>query len=125
MAHRLTKNEQTLIVAGIRALQHYGKPPGYGEIPDTGATDGLAEDLNAAEGITLEGKEETKGIILYSLNMEDVSEINADRDEEDRVTVTPEDINFLRDKIGDGMGDTWSYAVSNALDALKREKEGK
>ena len=56
-----------------------------------------------------------KGQILYAITVEDVINIS----EETEIDFTEKDIEFIQDKIGDFMGDSWREAVEFALEELE------
>lgn len=53
--------------------------------------------------------------VLYAITFEDVVNVS----EETEIDFTENDIEFIQDKIGDFMGDTWHDAVEFALEELK------
>ncbi len=53
--------------------------------------------------------------VLYAITFEDVVNVS----EETEIDFTENDIEFIQDKIGDFMGDTWYDAIEFALQELK------
>ncbi len=56
--------------------------------------------------------------ILYSISVEDVINVS----EETEIEFTEDDIEFIKDKIGDFMSSTWSDAIEFALQELENRK---
>ena len=57
--------------------------------------------------------------ILYAITTEDVMTVL----DENKVSLSEQDLHFIADKIGDFMGDHWQGAIEYALEELRRSKQ--
>lgn len=108
-ANKLTGRDQSLIVAGIRSLQHFGPAPGSEDTPDTGGTDGLCEEINLARSVILEtggteGKQEEGGTEENALTFTPAEYSKEDMEEHFDVKLTDEQFrdfaNFTKGNAG-------------------------